>query len=36
MASVEEHSPLVENTIFFGSLMAGAGTVGLYELAFDI
>lgn len=36
VASAEEHSPMVEDAIFFGSLLTQVVTVGLYELAFEI
>lgn len=36
VASVEEHSPVVQNAILFGRLLTHVVTVGLYELTFEI
>lgn len=36
MVSVEEHSQMVQNAIFFGCLLTQVVTADLYELAFEI
>lgn len=36
MVSVEEHSQMVQNAIFFGCLLTQVVTADLYELAFEV